>query len=133
MLFPTNLLCVGSVCGLGEKKFLAPSMARSTAEAFTPQDKQPCFATKSRTLPGQSHVPPEFLGRSVGFALWKMKLVSRAARPGLTVCWFPAHPLQRAVHGTKKSQPGMHPTLSHTTTSVLSDTIYLPPNGDRLP
>ena len=74
-----------------EEKFLNPSMARSTVEAFdmvcclehsgkldeSPQNKnkrqpQPCFATNymSRTLPGRSlFVPPEFLDQSVAFAL----------------------------------------------------------------
>ena len=73
-----------------EKKILAPSMARSTADAFTvvtnlmilhrtrnKRQPQHLFATNymSRTLPDQSlYEPPEFLDRSVVFALWRFFL-----------------------------------------------------------
>ena len=94
------------------KKFLAPSLARGAADAFTivscldrngklddsPQDKkqmaepQHCFAGNfSRTLPDKSlYVLQEFLDRSVAFALWRFSLheFCVVCRPSWSHCWF---------------------------------------------
>ena len=96
----------------GKKEFLASSTAHSTAEAFnivrcsdhsgklddSPQDKknkrlpQPCSATNfiGRTVLGKmslcaSRILGPFCGFRISQILRRMKLVSRASRPGLTV------------------------------------------------
>ena len=213
---PTNLVCVGSVCGLGpdlvgihsislaacyrtaacsntlsqglekiqasrwydftpifalssdwEKKFLAPPITRGTAEAFnivccldrsgmlddSPQNKKQKAATallrdklyeQDFAGPISSH-ESKILGPISRFRIVEilphMKLVSRAARSGLTVCFYVSFAMGCARHKDfalkeKNSyvelDARMHPTLSHTTTSVPCCAICLPPCGGML-
>ena len=112
-----------------EKDFLAPSMSRSTSDAFNivcrldpdgkldeaSQDKKQKVATglirdKQHT---QDFAGPISLRASkvlgpisryrIADILHHMKLASRASRPGLTFV-FCAHPLRRAMHGSKISR-----------------------------
>ena len=111
-----------------EKNFLAPSMARSTADAFTivccmdrsgklddsPQDKKQKAAT---ALLRDKWYEQDFAGPISSRASRILGPISRflqsvdstshetcvARRPSWTHCWILTHPLQWAVYGTKIS------------------------------
>ena len=148
-----------------EKKFLAPSMARCTAKAFnivccldrsgkldgSPLDKKQKAATaltRDKLYEQDFAVPNSvrasgILGPISRFRIVEIlphiELVSRAARPGLTVGFLRlfCNVLRTTqISFTRKERNKyveldgrMHPTLSHTTTSVPCCTICLPPYG----
>ena len=184
MPFPTNLLCVGSVCGLGpdllgihtlslaaryrtaansntltkglekieaargydlapffalssdwEEKFLIPSMACSTVEAFdivrrlehsvkldeSPQEQKGCHSLASRQItagPCRANFFTCLQNFSTGQSL--SHCADLASQETCVACfsswvhrWFLTHPLQWSVYGRKISRRGRRTDVSN--------------------